>query len=618
MATLIDFTTAYAGGPGFYSGTGSTQLVPYVFPVALNGRPYQLDIKSNAFSRQFDDRVRSSVDQSTEPGEAAINTQGLWRRSQSSWHFGAGQEYSDTADSELFRFKNSKGVYVWDRGQCSLLPDTTLASASANSNLYMATASDRLYSADDQALKFTTDFVAFTTVTSTAASAIYSLASDGFNVFYSYANGDIDQTNAGISTSSAYITGIEAGYLAYVRGRFMVAGQGADKRKIWNITTAPGSSENNPTALFTHPNSDFNWVGFAGGQNNIYCAGYAGNKSLIYKTTIKPDGTALDIPTVAGELPLGEVIQAIDAYLGFIVIGLQNGLRFCSSDSDGNLVIGPLIETGSPVTAFSAIGKFIYFAYTNFDTVSTGIGRLDVSTQITTNQPVYASDLMATGQGAIVDIHEFDGKPVFTVAGLGAYRQHATDLVASGFLDSGIYRWGVPDSKFIPKWDLRTKPLKGSISVSVTADGGSVRDVGTQSLLGSLESTFNGYEDRVFEAEARIVFTRSATNPAEGPTLTRWLGRAYAAPLRSQLFSVPLLLHHRMNLRGKEYFFDVDDELTRLRDLVENPRVVSYQENVESFSVVVEDVRWQPVDARNAHNEWDWEGTCTVIMRSVR
>jgi hypothetical protein len=618
VATLIDFTTAYAGGPGFYSGTGSTQLVPYVFPVALNGRPYQLDIKSNAFSRQFDDRVRSSVDQSTEPGEAAINTQGLWRRSQSSWHFGAGQEYSDTADSELFRFKNSKGVYVWDRGQCSLLPDTTLASASANSNLYMATASDRLYSADDQALKFTTDFVAFTTVTGTAASAIYSLASDGFNVFYSYANGDIDQTNAGISTSSAYITGIEAGYLAYVRGRFMVAGQGADKRKIWNITTAPGSSANNPTALFTHPNSDFNWVGFAGGQNNIYCAGYAGNKSLIYKTTIKPDGTALDIPTVAGELPLGEVIQAIDAYLGFIVIGLQNGLRFCSSDSDGNLVIGPLIETGSPVTAFSAIGKFIYFAYTNFDTVSTGIGRLDVSTQITTNQPVYASDLMATGQGAIVDIHEFDGKPVFTVAGLGAYRQHATDLVASGFLDSGIYRWGVPDSKFIPKWDLRTKPLKGSISVSVTADGGSVRDVGTQSLLGSLESTFNGYEDRVFEAEARIVFTRSATNPAEGPTLTRWLGRAYAAPLRSQLFSVPLLLHHRMNLRGKEYFFDVDDELTRLRDLVENPRVVSYQENFESFSVVVEDVRWQPVDARNAHNEWDWEGTCTMIMRSVR
>ena len=482
----------------------------------------------------------------------------------------------------------------------------------------MATASNRIYVADGQSIKFTTDLSTFTTVTGTDASAIYSLTSDGYNVFYSYASGDIDQTNAGISTSSNYITGIEAGHMAYVRGRLMVAGQGTDKRKIWNITTTPGSSANNPSALFTHPNDDFNWVGFAGGQNNIYCAGYAGNKSLIYKTAIKADGTALDIPTVAGELPLGEIVQAIDAYLGFIVIGLQNGLRFCSSDSDGNLVIGPLIETGSAVTAFTSIGKFVYFAWANYDTTSTGIGRMDISTQVSANQPVYASDLMATGQGAIVDIHEFAGSPVFTVSGLGAYRQHATDLVSSGYLQSGVYRWGVPDSKFIPKWDLRTEPLKGSVAVAVTADGGSIRDVGTQTVLNSLESTFNGYEDRVFEAEAKLTLTRSSTNAAEGPTVTRWMARAYAAPLRSQLFSVPLLLHHRMNVRGKEYFFDVDDELARLRDLVENPRVVSYQENFESFSVVVEDVRWQPVDAGRSHNEWDWDGTCTVIMRSVR
>ena len=512
MATLIDFTTAYRGGPGFYSGTGSTQLVPYVFPVALNGRAYQLDVKSGAFSRQFDDRTRSSVDQSTEPGEAAINTQGLWRRSQSSWHYGAGQTYSDTADAEQYRFRASKGVNVWDRGKCSLLPDTSVAYASANTNLYMATASNRIYGADGQSIKYTTDFSAFTTVTGTDASAIYSLTSDGYNVFYSYASGDIDQTNAGVSTSSNYITHIEAGHMAYVRGRLMVAGQGTDKRKIWNITTTPGSSANNPSALFTHPNDDFNWVGFAGGQNNIYCAGYAGNKSLIYKTAIKADGTALDIPTVAGELPLGEIVQAIDAYLGFIVIGLQNGLRFCSSDSDGNLVIGPLIETGSAVTAFTSIGKFVYFAWANYDTTSTGIGRMDISTQVSANQPVYASDLMATGQGAIVDIHEFAGSPVFTVSGLGAYRQHATDLVSSGYLQSGVYRWGVPDSKFIPKWDLRTDPLKGTVAIAVTADGGSLRDVGTQSKVGSLDSTFNGYEDRVFEAEVRLTLSRSATD----------------------------------------------------------------------------------------------------------
>jgi hypothetical protein len=482
----------------------------------------------------------------------------------------------------------------------------------------MATASNRIYGTDGQTVKYTTDWVTFTTVTSTNASNLYSITSDGYNVYFSYADGDIDQTNAGTSAASNYITGIEAGVLAYVRGRLMVAGQGVDKRKIWNITTTPGSSANNPTALFTHPNDDFNWVGFAGGQNQIYCAGYAGNKSLIYKTGIKADGTALDIPTVAAELPMGEIVTTIDAYLGYVVIGLTTGLRFCSSDSDGNLVVGPLIETGTSVNAFAAIGQYVYFGWTNYDTTSTGIGRLDIATQISTNQPAYASDMMVTGQGAVVDIHEFDNKPVFTVSGLGAYRQHSTNLVASGTFESGIYRWGVPDTKFIPKWDLRTEPLHGTVAISVAADSGDFRSVGTQSTELSLESTFDGFESKVFEAEARLTLTRSATDSTKGPAVTRWLGRAYAAPLRSQIFSVPLLLHHQLNLRGFEYFVDVDLELSYLRDLVENPRVVTYQENADTYSVIVEDVRWQPVDSANNHNAWDWNGTCTVIMRSVR
>ena len=618
MATLIDFSTAYRGGPAYFTGTGSTQVVPYIYPVAINGRPYMIDTKSNDFGRQFDARVRDSVDQSAEPGESAINPQGLWRRSQSSWHYGAGQTYSDTADAEAYRFRASKGVNVWNRGEISLLPATTRAYESTSNNLYMTTANGRIYGTEGQLVRYTSDWTTFTTVTGTNASNLYSITSDGYNVFFSYADGDIDQTNAGTSAASNYITGIEAGVVAYVRGRLMVAGQGSDSQKIWNITTTPGSSANNPSALFTHPNVNFNWVGFAGGQNQIYCAGYSGNKSLIYKTAVKPDGTALDIPTVAAELPLGEIVTNIDAYLGFVVIGLTTGLRFCSSDSDGNLVVGPLIETGTSVNAFAAIGQYLYFGWTNYDTTSTGIGRLDIGTQIATNQPAYASDLMADVQGTVVDIHEYDNEVVFTVAGYGAYRPHPTNLVASGTLDSGIYRWGVPDTKFIPKWDLRTEPLHGTVALSVASDSGDFRSVGTQTVENSLESTFDGFESKVFEAEARLTLSRSSTDSSKGPTVTRWLGRAYAAPLRSQIFSVPLLLHHKLNIRGFEYFMDVDTELNYLRDLVENPRVVTYQENASTYSVIVEDVRWQPVDSANNHNAWDWNGTCVIIMRSVR
>lgn len=625
MAALIDFTTKLDGFASFYTGTGATSLVPDVFPVAINGRPYMLDVKSGDFARQFDARVRDSVDQSAEPGESAINPQGLWRRSQSSWHYGAGQVFSDTADAEAYRFHTSKGIDVWDRGQFSLLPDTQVAYASAQDNLYMATAGSRIYGTENQSVRFTTDFATFTTVTGTAASKLYSIASDGYNVFYSYANGDIDQTNAGITTSSAYITGIEAGILRYVKGRLMVAGQGVDKRKIWNITTTPGSSANNPSALYTHPNTEFQWVGFAGGQNFIYCAGYAGNRSLIYKTQIKADGTALDIPTAAAELPQGEIVTTIDAYLGFVLIGLENGWRFCSADGDGNLVVGPLIRTGTSVRSFAGIGQYVYFGWTNYDSTSTGIGRMNVSDQVATNQPAYASDLMATGQGAVLDIHEFDGSPVFTVSGLGAYRQHPTNLVASGSLDSGVYRWGVPDAKFIPKWDLRTEPLVGTVALYAAYNRGDEAvdadfdAVGVMTTVGALEATFDGAEDRVFEAEARLVLTRSGSDASKGPVVTRWLGRAYAAPLRSQIFSVPILLHHRVTpSNGKEYWFDVEDERDRLENLVLVPRVVSYQEGLRSYSVVVEDVRWRPVHAYDAHNPWDWDGTCTVIMRSVR
>ena len=617
MAYLNDFTASFLPAPSFYTGTGATQLVPDVFPIAINGRPYLLDMASNQMSRQFDARVRDSVDQSAEPGESALNPQGLWRRSQSSWHYGAGQEYSDTADAEPYRFYTSKGVDVWNKGKLTLLSDTTKVYNTTGTNLYATTAGSRLYGTDGQSVLFTTDFNTVTTVTGTAASNLYSIASDGFNVFYSYANGDLDQTKADISTSSAYITGIEAGYLAYVKGRLMVAGQDTDKRKIWNITTTPGSSANNPSALFTHPNTDWNWVGFAGGQTHIYAAGYAGNISLVYKIAIKSDGTGLDVPLVAAELPQGEIITSLYGYLGYIIIGTETGFRFCSTDGEGNLVIGPLVETGASIGTMAGIGRYVYFAWTNFDATSTGIGRMDISVFISTNQPAYASDLMATAQGTVVAIHEFQNKPLFTVSGQGVYTPHATELVTSGFLRSGIYRWGVPDAKFIPKLDLRCLPLVGSVTLSVASDGGTFHDFTTFATAGAKEKTFDGLEEKVFEAELKVTLTRSAA-ATTGPTLTRWMARAYAAPTRSQIFTVPLIMHHRLNVNGREYWQDVDLELQYLRDLVENPRVVTYQENTDSFAVVVENIQMQTRQLVHAHKDNDHEGTAIVVMRSVR
>jgi hypothetical protein len=382
---------------------------------------------------------------------------------------------------------------------------------------------------------------------------------------------------------------------------------------VYNFTSSGGPG----SALFTHGNTGFRWVGFAGGQNHIYMGGFAGNQSLIYRTTIKADASSLDTPIVAAELPAGEVITGLDSYLNYILIGTTQGIRVATSDTEGNLVVGALITTGGSVTSFSGNGRFVWFNYTNFDATSTGLGRLDLSVFIATNQPAYASDLMVTGQGTVSSVNTINGRPVFVVVGLGIYVEHATDLVASGFYESGIFRWGVPDAKFIPKLDLRCRPLDGSITLSIKSDGGSYHDFQAYTLSEGKEKTITGLEDKIFEAEIKITLGRSATSNTVGPEVTRWMGRAYAAPLRSQIFSVPLLMHHKVNIRGREYFQDVDAEMQFLRDMVDNPRIVAYQENEATFSVIVENVQFEVLDDSNIHNRWDWEGTATVIMRSV-
>jgi hypothetical protein len=609
-AYLVDFTTAYSPAPAFYTGTGATTLVPNIFPVAINGRPYLIDLKANSFQRQYDARVRDSVDQSAEPGESAINPQGLWRRSQSSWHYGAGQVYGDTADAEAFRFNTSKGVDVWSKGEATLLKDTTQVLADSAATLQALTVGTRLYVGTGGDVKYTTNLSTFTNCTSEPAGNVGGMATDGFNVFVAFASHGIHKVTTSSDAFVSYISGTDTFVnLRYVKGRLMAS----EDNDVYNFTSSGGAG----SPLFSHANTGFRWVGFAGGQNQIYMGGFAGNQSLVYRTTIKADATSLDTPIVALELPAGEIITGLDSYLDFVLIGTTKGIRVATSDTNGNLVSGPLIQIGSSVTSFSGEGRFVWFNWTNFDGTSTGLGRLDLGVFISTNQPAYASDLMVTAQGAVSSVNTINSRPVFVVVGSGIYVEHATDLVASGYLESGIYRWGVPDAKFVPKWDLRCRPLNGSVTLSIKTDGGSYHDFQAFSLVGGKEKTINGLEDRVFEAEVKLTLGRSATSNTVSPEVTRWMGRAYAAPLRSQIFSVPLIMHHKLSIRGREYFQDVDNEMRFLRDLVDTPRIVTYQENEETFSVIVENVQFEVLDDSNVHNRWDWEGTATVIMRSV-
>ena len=610
MAALLDFKSPFTNGGAFYSGGSITPLVPFVFPVAINGRSYIVDSKSGEFTRQYDDRVRDSVDQSAEPGEASINSQGLWRRSQSSWHYGAGQERSDTADAEPYRFNTSKGVDVWSNGSLSLLKDTTQILSDAAATLKSIVAGTRLYVASGGNVTFYTSLTASpTNCTGEPGGDVGSMTSDGYNVWAAFAGSGIHYTNTSTGVFSSYITGTDTfTKIKYTKGRLMAAAGPT----IYNFITGGGPG----AGLFTHGNSGWTWVGFAGGQNHIYAAGFSGQTSLIYKTTIKTDGTALDAPTVAAELPEGEIVTALDSYLGYVLIGTTTGFRFASSDTNGNLVVGPLIEVGQ-VDAFASQGRFVWFSYKNIDATSTGIGRMDIGTQIATNQPAWASDLMVTAQGAVPSISLYGTRPVFTVTGSGVYCEHATNLVASGTLETGLYRWGVIDQKLVPKWDMHTEALAGTVVLSANPDLTGYATVGTASIAGESSFSFNGSESYLYDVEVKLTLSRAANNTS-GPKVNHWMGRAYVAPLRSEIFSVPVLLHKQLSVRGIDYFFDVEAELAALRALVSDPSVIIYQDGANTYSVIVENLQWKPMDSSQIATGWSWDGTCVVIMRSIR
>lgn len=611
MAALLDFKSPFTNGGAFYSGGSITPLVPFVFPVAINGRSYIVDSKSGEFTRQYDDRVRDSVDQSAEPGEASINSQGLWRRSQSSWHYGAGQERSDTADAEPYRFNTSKGVDVWTNGTLSLLKDTTQILSDAAATLQSIVAETRLYVASGGDVTYYTSLAASpVSCTAEPGGDVGSMTSDGYNVWASFAGSGIHYTNTSTGVFSSYISGSDTfTKIKYIKGRLMAAAGNT----IYNFISAGSPASG---SLFPHGNPQFRWVGFAGGQNHIYAAGFAGQTSLIYKTTIKTDATALDAPTVAAELPEGEVVTALDSYLGYVLIGTTTGFRFASSDTNGNLVVGPLIEIGQ-VDAFASQGRFVWFSYKNIDATSTGIGRMDVSTQISTNQPAWASDLMVTAQGAVPSISLYGTRPVFTVTGSGVYCEHATNLVASGTLETGLYRWGVIDQKLVPKWDMHTEALAGTVVLSANPDLTGYATVGTASIPGESSFSFNGSESYLYDVEVKLTLTRAANN-ISGPSVNHWMGRAYVAPLRSEIFSVPVLLHKQLSVRGIDYFFDVEAELAALRTLVSDPSVIIYQDGANTYSVIVENLQWKPMDSSQISTGWTWDGTCVVIMRSIR
>lgn len=615
MTATLGFSRSFSAP--FSSATSTSALVPGKFDVSIDGRGYMLDRKmlvSNQIPIVSSIRAtRAQSDGSNEPGEQSLNPDDLWRRTQQSWHLGMGQTYLDREDSQRSRYRTSTGINPWVKNQVSLLNATAQSLAATGSNLQLVPAGSRLYATDGATLKYTTDLTSWSTVTGTSGATILSIASDGYYVWIADGS-DVYRTNTGATSASSW-TATDADYLGYVKGRLMYT-----DANVLGYVSNMGTPTLTP--LFTHANTNFIWINsFAEGPGFIYAAGTAGDKSLVYKITITAEGTALGAPTVAGELPDGETIYSLGSYLGFIFLGTSKGARFCTVSQNGDLTIGSLVTTPAPVRCFEGQGEFVWYGLTNWDGTRGGLGRMSLRyfSDAGALLPAYASDLMHSSTANILSVATFGDIRVFAVSGVGYYKEDTANLVSTATLDSGWLNFGITEKKIPAFLDVNFKAdFSGQVSSYFAVDGSSTYSaVGTHTTA-SAEPTSDSYkmsEAAADQVEIRHVLTRG-TPTTTGPVLLRHTVRALPVPLLRQKFTIPILLHDRVDTNSRTSIrYDCLKELAYAQGWRDTKRVLALQVGNSSFAAAVEDFDFFPFQP--TADRTFWQGTLLLSLKTV-
>lgn len=614
MATITELLSAI-----FFTGGGVSTEVPGKYDVALNGYPFMIDDTHDTFKGGIATipLLRSQADGSDEPGEASTNPEDLWPRSQHSFHKGAGQQWLDTDDGDRFRYWNSFMIDPWTRGQIKSLNDSGQFYASTNTNLKTVSVGTYSYLSDGNALKFWSDITAVPVAPSDAGmpnSPVIDYCTDGYNI-YASTNSAIYKTTKAATSSSSYNTNIGApDILGFHKGRLMAAKDNV----VYNVTGTGA-----PTWSFTHPNTDFKWTCFGAGTGCIYMGGYSGDKSIIYFVTVKDDGTGLNVPQVAGELPDGEIVRALTGYLGFLNVGTDNGRRLAEMASNNFLTIGALTPSENPVLCFEPQDRFVWYGWTNFDSSYTGLGRMDLSQLVEANVPAYSSDLMVGSavvgfgvQGIVTSVATSHDRRVYTVSGYGLVRELPTPSTTDvPYFETSEITYGIPDDKVALSLAIEHEALTSNqyIRCYVSVDGGAYELVGSNNVYGSRHPSTPFKIDELTGSTFRIKFVlfREDATPT---SLNRYTLRAYPVPERGRTIVVALKLHDELyDANETTYSMDVKAARAFVENLLVNGRIVRYQELGDTYSVFVDQLQFERW--KRSHTNEAWQGTLACKLK---
>lgn len=570
--------------------------------LAIGGIPFRLATEQEIPQTVETIPIRKDqFDTEKDPGEQSLSA--WWRRSQASFHEGAGLKYQEDNDGNASNgFFDSEGIDVFTQGEIRLLkrmekdPDQTAVSGLGRIRYTYLSDAESFTSTivGGGALKVGapgfdyTDLHAPTDETVTdgmiAYPAVYDVTDEG-TLYY----GTVDESGFTYTAVSNWPmvdssdTAASVSRMTWGKARLWAIGG----NRIWQPDLALDSGSNQEP-IFSNPNSGWTYTCMAEGPNAMYFGGHDGMTSTIQAITFDSAGT---IPTLSGAavtatLPDGELVQELVVLAGTLFgIGTNRGFRVGIIDIDtGAIVYGPLIIEPPGVTGCSALGTQGRFFLVAFVTLSERplVYRVDTSVDLQGGVYAYAKDIECSSGAWVNSIASTTSDTLIctTIDGY-SWSQSDTNYVDSGFLQSGRIRYRTTEKKSFKFLALELEPLQGTVVADVILEGGTTQTLGSvtkQNDVFNDQFAINLYPMRYVS----LKFTLNSTDDNSGsPVLNSYLLKAMPSLAPQRMITLPLMCYDfERSKSGQEYGgygFSLD-RLTALQILEDAADTVSYQD----------------------------------------
>jgi len=417
---------AIAVDVGVVSDSSVWQNTDVAYDVAVGGMPFIYAINdSRPYIRQTAPFRKDQFDNGTEPGEQSLT--GWWIRSQMSFHSGSGIKFFDPATTDengKYRFADSRGINVWEKGEATLLrksnaigysPDA-LAS-NGRTNQFFNTIAWTASGVKKEGILYVDNYIMakvdedgnitnFQTLDPATNDMVYAATNDGKFAYWitNVVSGggskltmykkSLDADSGTAATQMFQVNGISVtnAVMEFTKERIVLC----VNDKVYELS---GSATSLPTAVYTHPEANHVWSSISSSGAAIYVAGWNGLISSIVKFTLNTSGVmpTLTSAITSAELPVGEIVHKIKYYLGYLMIGTNKGVRASIvSEQDGSINYGPIIvETVQPVFDFASRDHYVWCASGTTNGKS-GLIRIDLDNEPETLKFAYANDLQSS------------------------------------------------------------------------------------------------------------------------------------------------------------------------------------------------------------------------------